>query len=302
MSKNNMLSLALIQAKVDKEASINLERSLASMALCAKKGAQIICTQELFLTPYFCQEEKAQNFAFAESIPGPSTDALCKCARELEVVIVASLFERRMPGLYHNTVVVIDADGTLLGLYRKMHIPDDPDYYEKYYFRPGDLGYKVWKTRYASIGTLLCWDQWFPEAARITALMGADILFYPTAIGWQEHEYESLGKKQHEAWETIQRSHSIANGIYVCAANRVGQEGNINFWGQSFVCDPMGEVLARASSEKEENLLCSIDLSEIEKTRVDWPFLRDRRTDSYQNLLNAGPLPEKKEEAGKNTS
>ena len=288
-----MLSIALIQSKVNPDPKQNLEMTLSKIMDCAKEGAKIICTQELFLRPYFCQKEDSQNFAFAETIPGPSTDALCKCAEELGVVIVASLFERRMAGLYHNTAVVIDADGNLLGLYRKMHIPDDPDYYEKYYFAPGDLGYKVWETRYASIGTLVCWDQWFPEAARITALMGASLLFYPTAIGWQDHEYKSLGKEQHSAWETVQRSHAIANGLYVCAANRVGREENINFWGQSFVCDPMGKVLARASSEREETLLCSLDLRKVEKTRLDWPFLRDRRIDSYQAILMQAKPKEK---------
>ena len=291
-----MLSVGLIQAQVGPDPKTNLEKTIASIRQCAKKGAQILCTQELFLTPYFCQKEDSKNFALAESIPGPTTEALCKCAAQFKIVILASLFERRMAGLYHNTVAVIDADGSLLGIYRKMHIPDDPDYYEKYYFTPGDLAYKVWKTRYASIGTLVCWDQWFPEAARITALMGAEILFYPTAIGWQDHEYKTLGQEQHSAWEIIQRSHAIANGIYVCAANRVGRENNINFWGQSFVCDPLGKLLERASADQEENLVCSLDLGKIEKTRLDWPFLRDRRIDSYQGLLDLGsPNGEKHE-------
>lgn len=281
--------MALLQAQVSPDPKENLEKTIVNIRQCAQKGAQILCTQELFLSPYFCQKEEAQNFSLAESIPGPTTEVLSKIAAELELVIIASLFERRMAGLYHNTLVVIDADGSLLGIYRKMHIPEDPDYYEKYYFSPGDLGYKVWKTRYASIGTLICWDQWFPEAARITALMGADVLFYPTAIGWQEHEYSALGEEQREAWETIQRSHAIANAVYVCAVNRVGRENNINFWGQSFVCDPLGKLLACASSEREENLLCSFDLAKVEKTRLDWPFLRDRRIESYQPLLDLGP-------------
>ena len=252
------------------------------------KGSSNRLHTRAFLDALFLPKRRHPKFFLCRKHPGPTTEALCKCAAQFKIVILASLFERRMTGLYHNTVAVIDADGSLLGIYRKMHIPDDPDYYEKYYFTPGDLGYKVWETRYASIGTLVCWDQWFPEAARITALMGAEILFYPTAIAWQDHEYHALGQEQYSAWETIQRSHAIANGVYVCAVNRVGRENNLNFWGQSFVCDPLAKVLARASADQEENLLCSLDLSKIETTRLDWPFLRDRRIDSYQKILDLG--------------
>ena len=217
-------------------------------------------------------------------------DILQAIAVELGIVIVASLFEKRMKGLYHNTAVVIDADGSLLGLYRKMHIPDDPDYYEKYYFTPGDLGYPVWSTRYGKIAVLICWDQWFPEAARLVALQGAEILFYPTAIGWQEEDYEKEGEAQYQSWQLVQRAHAITNGIYVCAANRVGLEDRINFWGQSFICNPYGKILCCASSTQEENLVHTVDLSQVESFRRKWPFLRDRRVDSYKNLLRLGSM------------
>ncbi len=284
-----MVSVGLIQASLSQDPVANRDKIIENIRQCADKGAQIIATQELCTSLYFCQEEEESYFDLAEPIPGPSTEALQKEAASLGVVIIASLFEQRLTGLYHNTAVVIDADGSLLGLYRKMHIPDDPDYYEKYYFTPGDLGYQAFHTRYACIGVLICWDQWFPEAARSTALQGADILFYPTSIGWQDHEYETQGTKQHQAWETSQRAHAIANGLYVCAINRVGRENKINFWGQSFVCDPFGSILHRAASDRQENIVHTLDLKKNEQIRRAWPFLRDRRVDSYQDLLRLGP-------------
>jgi N-carbamoylputrescine amidase len=237
----------------------------------------------LYKTSYFCQTENPENFNLAEPVPGPSTDVLSRLAKELDIVIIAPLFERRSAGVYHNTAVVIDADGSLAGRYRKMHIPDDPCFYEKFYFTPGDLGFQVFKTKYANLGVLICWDQWFPEAARLTALSGADILFYPTAIGFQEED-RSVSGKQMQAWQTIQRSHAIANGVFVAAANRVGKEQDITFWGQSFICDPFGEVLATASDTDPEVLIASLDLNCIEDTRQGWPFLRDRRVDAYDGL------------------
>jgi N-carbamoylputrescine amidase len=250
----------------------------------AARGAQIICLQELFTSVYFCQVEAHKYFELAEEIPGPTTEACCALAAELGVVIIASIFEKRSAGLYHNTAVIIDADGKLLGKYRKMHIPDDPLYYEKFYFTPGDLGFKTHNTKYGKVGTLVCWDQWFPEAARLTALSGAEFLFYPTAIGWLPDEAEEMNQAQHSAWETIQRAHAIANGIYVVVVNRVGREGKLNFWGQSFVADPFGRIIAKASADKEEVLVVDCDLSLMEETRQNWPFLRDRRIDAYQGL------------------
>jgi N-carbamoylputrescine amidase len=244
----------------------------------------VVCLQELFRSPYPCQSEEAARFDWAESIPGPSTEALGKLAGARGIAIVASLFERRSEGLYHNTAALIDAGGGLAGLYRKMHIPDDPLYYEKYYFAPGDLGFRAFDLQGARVGTLVCWDQWFPEAARLTALAGAQILFYPTAIGWQFDESAEVDRAQHDAWETIQRSHAIANGVFVAAVNRVGREGGIRFWGQSFVADPFGRVLARASADAEETLLVECDLSLVEQVRRNWPFLRDRRVDAYADL------------------
>ncbi len=281
--------VALLQKRVRNSAAETLEATIADMRVAAERGAQIICTQELFLTPYFCQTESAANFDLAEEIPGPATERLSKIAAELGVVLITSLFEKRMPGLYHNSAAVFDADGSLLGLYRKMHIPDDPEYYEKYYFTPGDLGYRAWRTRFGTIGVLVCWDQWFPEAARATALAGAQILFYPTAIGWHDHERADLGAAQHDAWETVQRGHAIANGVYVCAVNRVGRESALEFWGQSFIADPFGRRIARAPIDEEAILLERLDLAEIERTRRDWPFLRDRRIDSYDAILRRGP-------------
>ena len=255
----------------------------------ARAGANIVCLQELFRSVYFCQVEDHDYFKLAEMVPGPSTDALCEAARSNGVVIIASLFEKRAPGLYHNTAVVIDADGTFLGSYRKMHIPDDPLFLEKFYFTPGDLGFRAWETRFGKIGVCVCWDQWYPEAARLTALQGAQILFYPTAIGWHPAEKAQYGTRQHDAWETIQRSHAIANGCYVAAANRVGHEApnggpGIEFWGQSFVADPTGQIVVKASADREEVLVAEVDLSLIDQQRVHWPFLRDRRVDAYQGL------------------
>jgi N-carbamoylputrescine amidase len=282
------VKIGLVQSACSANPDANLKRTLALVERAAKSGAQIICTQELFRSQYFCQSEDYKNFSLAEKIPGPTTDAFCKLAKKSKVVVIASLFEKRADGIYHNTAAVIDADGSLLGVYRKMHIPDDPLFYEKFYFTPGDTGFRVWQTRYAKIGVLICWDQWYPEAARLTALQGAQILFYPTAIGWHPREKKKLGAMQHGAWETIQRSHAVANGCYVVAANRVGHEkisrDGIEFWGQSFVAGTSGEILAKAKADKEEVLIASIDLSKLDDTRTHWPFLRDRRIDAYENL------------------
>jgi N-carbamoylputrescine amidase len=255
----------------------------------ARQGANIICTQELFRSRYFCQSEDYGNFRLAQRIPGPGTEAFQRLAKKRGVVVIASLFERRASGLYHNTAVVIDADGSILGIYRKMHIPDDPLYYEKFYFTPGDTGFRAWKTRFGTIGVLICWDQWYPEAARLTALQGAEILLYPTAIGWHPGEKRRLGARQHGAWETAQRAHSIANGCFVAACNRVGHEkvaggAGIEFWGQSFVSGTGGQVLGRASASQEEVLIVPVDLAEVDATRTHWPFLRDRRIDAYGDL------------------
>jgi N-carbamoylputrescine amidase len=288
MSRSN-ITLALLQTRAAPQPAINLRRTLRAAERAAKDGAQILCTQELFRSPYFCQNEDYRWFDLAETIPGPSTRAFQKLARDRRVVIIVSVFERRAPGLFHNSAAIIDADGSLLGVYRKMHIPDDPLYYEKFYFTPGDLGFRTWNTRHGKIGVLICWDQWFPEAARITALQGAQILFYPTAIGWHPSEKKSLGLRQHDAWETTQRAHAIANGCYVAAVNRVGHEApaggeGIEFWGQSFVAGTSGEILARASANEEQNLLVEVDLAQMDQTRTHWPFLRDRRIDAYAGL------------------
>ncbi|MCS7089723.1 MAG: carbon-nitrogen hydrolase [Verrucomicrobiota bacterium] len=283
--------IGLLQSAAVADPEQNLQRTLHAAEQAARQGAQILCTQELFRSLYFCQCECHDFFQLAEPIPGPSTRAFQQLARRRKVVIIASLFERRAPGLYHNTAVVIDADGALLGLYRKMHIPDDPLYYEKFYFTPGDLGFRTWQTRYARIGVLICWDQWYPEAARLTALQGAEVLFYPTAIGWHPKEKAEHGRAQHDAWEVIQRSHAIANGCYVAAVNRVGHErlpqapgDGIEFWGQSFVASPFGELLAKAPSDREQILLADLDLEELDRARTHWPFLRDRRIDAYQGV------------------
>jgi N-carbamoylputrescine amidase len=288
---SQVVTLGLLQTACAAHPEANLRRTLALAERAARAGAQIICTQELFRSRYFCQSEDHKNFSLAERIPGPGTDAFCKLARKHQVVVIASLFEKRAPGIYHNTAAVIDADGSLLGAYRKMHIPDDPLYHEKFYFTPGDLGFKAWQTRYAKIGVLICWDQWFPEAARLTALQGAEILFYPTAIGWHPGEKKKHGVQQHGAWETIQRAHAVANGCYVAAANRIGHEilegvggDGIEFWGQSFVAGTSGEIIAKAGSNEEEILIVPVDLANVDTTRTHWPFLRDRRIDAYGNL------------------
>ena len=266
--------------------SENMQKAIAGIRQAAAQGAQIVCLQELFTSLYFCDVEDHDNFQLAEPIPGPSTEALQPLAKELNVVIIASLFEKRAEGLYHNTTAVIDADGSYLGKYRKMHIPDDPAYYEKFYFTPGDLGYKVWKTKYATIGVLICWDQWYPEAARITALMGAEILFYPTAIGWATSQEETTNVEQYNAWQTVQRSHAVANGVHVVSVNRVGfeQNGAMKFWGGSFVSNPFGTVLYQGSHDQEETKVLKIDLADSDRYRTHWPFLRDRRIDSYEPI------------------
>ena len=288
---STIVKLGLIQTSVSASPAANLKKTLALAERAARSGAQIICTQELFRSQYFCQSENHDNFKLADKIPGPTTDAFCQLAKKHQVVIIASLFEKRASGIYHNTAVVIDADGSLLGSYRKMHVPDDPLYYEKFYFTPGDLGFKSWQTKYAKIGVLICWDQWYPEAARLTAMQGAEILFYPTAIGWHPGEKKKYGLKQHGAWETIQRSHAIANGCYVAVANRIGHEildgvggDGIEFWGQSFVAGTSGEILAKAGADEEEILIVPVDLANVDTTRTHWPFLRDRRIDAYGNL------------------
>ncbi len=279
--------LGLVQMRMSADPEENLTRAIARIRDAAGRGANVICLPELFRSPYFCQTEDHAFFRLAESIPGPTTERLARLAGELQVVIIASLFEKRAEGLYHNTTAILDADGQYLGKYRKMHIPDDPNYYEKFYFTPGDLGYRSWSTRYARAGVLICWDQWYPEAARLTALTGAQILFYPTAIGWLVPEKAEYGPAQQQSWETIQRSHAIANGVFVAAVNRVGVEAGpnqgIEFWGGSFVCAPNGEIIAKAGTT-EETLLVPIDLSRVDFARTHWPFLRDRRVDSYGEL------------------
>jgi len=284
MSEASTVNVGLVQFTCSADPQANLAKAVARCKEAAEKGAQIICLQELFRTEYFCRTEEHDHFDLAESIPGPSTEALSNVAREHQVVIIASLFEKRAKGLYHNTAAVLDADGSLLGIYRKMHIPEDPAFFEKFYFTPGDLGFKTFKTRYADIGVLVCWDQWYPEAARITALKGADILFYPTAIGWAHDEKPEIKKCQADAWQTIQRSHAIANGVFVAAVNRVGSEGHLDFWGGSFVCDPFGEILELGSQDKEEILIVPCELNEVDVTRRHWPFVRDRRIDAYGDI------------------
>ena len=285
------VKLGLIQTDVSADLDANLKKTIALIERAAKNGAQIICTQELFRSQYFCQSEDHKNFELAEKIPGPTTDAFCKLAKKHKVVIIASLFEKRASGVYHNTATVIDADGSLLGIYRKMHIPDDPGFYEKFYFTPGDLGFRAFDTRAGRIGTLICWDQWYPEGARLTALAGASILFYPTAIGWHPREKQGHGERQRDAWRTVQRGHAVANGVYLAAVNRVGKEipgggEGIEFWGSSFLCGPQGEILAEASAEREEILFAEVDLARIEDVRRNWPFLRDRRIDAYGGITS----------------
>ncbi|HAB16260.1 MAG TPA: carbon-nitrogen hydrolase [Verrucomicrobiota bacterium] len=294
MSRRPVLSrravtLGLLQHACTADPAENLATTLAAAKRAAQDGAQIICTQELFRSQYFCQSEDHKYFQLAEPIPGPSTRAFQKLARQHGVVIVASLFEKRAEGLYHNTAAIIDADGSLLGIYRKMHIPDDPLFYEKFYFTPGDLGFRAWTTRFGRIGVLICWDQWYPEGARLTALRGAEILVYPTAIGWHPKEKAEYGTHQQLAWETIQRSHAVANGCYVAAVNRIGLEkpvggDGLEFWGQSFVAGTSGQILEKASVDRAENLLVPLDLAKLDVTRTHWPFLRDRRIDAYGDI------------------
>lgn len=280
------VKVGLVQMSCVKDKRINMDKAIGEIKRAAGEGAQIVCLQEIFSTLYFCDVEDYDNFSLAESIPGPATDELSLVARDYEVVIIASLFEKRAPGIYHNTTAVIDADGTYLGKYRKMHIPDDPAFYEKFYFTPGDLGYKVFQTMYAKVGVLICWDQWYPEAARITALMGAEILFYPTAIGWAVSQDEETNRDQYDSWQIIQRSHAVANGIPVVSVNRVGyeQEGEMKFWGGSFVANGQGRLLYLASHDDEETKVVDVDLSQSGEFRIHWPFMRDRRIDSYQPI------------------
>jgi len=262
----------------------NLNKAIVKVKEAAQKGAQIVCLQELFTSLYFCDVEDYDNFKLAEPIPGPSSDALSEVAKELGIVIIASLFEKRAQGIYHNTTAVLDADGAYLGKYRKMHIPDDPGFYEKFYFTPGDLGYKVFKTKFATIGVLICWDQWYPEAARITSMMGAEILFYPTAIGWATTQDEATNVEQYNAWQTIQRSHAVANGVHVVSVNRVGEEAGVKFWGGSFFANPFGALIQQLSADNEEVVVQELDLDKSDYYRSHWPFMRDRRIESYQPI------------------
>ena len=282
-------TIGLIQTKVSLNPKNNIENSIIKIKEAAKKKAKIICLPELFLSPYFCQTENHSKFKLAEKIPGPTTDIYSNLAKELSVILIISLFEKKTSGFYHNTSIVIDESGKIVSKYRKMHIPDDPGYYEKFYFTPGDLGFKSTNTNYGKIGSLVCWDQWFPEAARLTALKGAEILFYPTAIGWHPKEKKKFGNSQLNAWITMQRSHAIANGVYVAATNRVGIENvknkKIQFWGNSLIIDPNGNIIKKANSNKNEILICDIDFKKIETARQHWPFLRDRRIDYYKGLL-----------------
>jgi N-carbamoylputrescine amidase len=290
MQAQDKYTVGLIQMATTPDPGDNLARAVELVEQAARDGAAVICLPELFRSPYFCQREDAALFDLAESIPGPSTDVLGKIAKSRQVTVIASLFERRAAGLYHNSVVVLDVQGRIAGLYRKMHIPDDPGYYEKFYFTPGDLGFKTFDTPVGRIGTLICWDQWYPEAARLTALQGADILFYPTAIGWHPREKDAFGESQQDAWRTIQRAHAIANGVYVAAVNRIGLEkpledtAGIEFWGGTFLCDPFGVVVAEAGSASEEVVMAEVDRARIEDVRRNWPFLRDRRIDAYGRI------------------
>ncbi len=282
---DSVIRVGLVQMKSEGRADENLRKAIDGIAEAASKGAQVVGLQELFLGDYFCQSEDTQRFDLAEPIPGPSSDALSAAAKQHGVAVVGSIFEKRAEGVFHNSAPVFDADGAMVGVYRKMHIPDDPLYYEKYYFTPGDTGFAAFDTRACKVGTLVCWDQWFPEAARLTAMRGADVLFYPTAIGWHHAEKEQYGAAQHAAWETMQRSHAIANGVFVAAINRIGVEGGLEFWGGSFVADPFGRILAKASADREEVLVVDCDRGLIAETRRNWPFLRDRRVDAYGEIV-----------------
>jgi len=290
MAQENSFTIGLVQMAMSDDPDANLERAAGKVAEAAGSGAQVVCLPELFRSRYFCQREDAALFDLAEPIPGPSTRRLSEVAREAGAAVVVPIFERRAPGLYHNSAVVLDADGSIAGTYRKMHIPDDPAFYEKFYFAPGDLGFRAFDVRPGRIGTLICWDQWYPEGARLTALRGAAVLFYPTAIGWHPHEKAEFGSAQRDAWRTVQRGHAIANGVYVAAVNRVGFErhapdaAGLEFWGTSFVCDPFGVVLAEASTDAEEILIAEVDWARIEEVRRNWPFLRDRRIDAYGGI------------------
>jgi len=283
--RDEPFKIGIVQMTCTKNVDVNLQKAIRGIREAAAQGAEIVCLQELFRSQYFCREENAELFNLAETIPGPSTEALSAVARELQVSIVASLFEKRAEGLYHNTAVVLDSDGANLGIYRKMHIPEDPLYYEKFYFTPGDLGFKNFETKHARIGVLVCWDQWYPEGARLTSMQGASILFYPTAIGWHPSEKAQVGNAQLDAWRTIQRAHAIANGVYVAAVNRTGFEGpldsGIEFWGNSFVADPFGQVIAQASTDQEEVVVTECDPKRVDEVRRNWPFFRDRRIDAY---------------------
>ena len=281
-TNESTILVGLVQMACSPDASKNLEKAVHSIRAAAKQGAQIICLPELFLTQYFCQTEDPDNFSLAEPLPGPTSTTLSNLAKELQVVLIVPLFEKRTQGIYHNTAIVIDADGSIAGTYRKMHIPDDPCFFEKFYFTPGDTGFKSFSTRYGKVGVLICWDQWFPEAARLTALSGAQFLFYPTAIGYQDEDAK-VSQKQISAWETIQKSHAISNGVFLASVNRVGRENALTFWGKSFICNPFGEVIGQAEDEPQI-LIAKCPLSEIESTRQNWPFLRDRRVDAYQDL------------------
>ncbi len=289
-SNNAKFKIGLVQMSCGLDPAENLEKAVWRIREAAGKGAQIICLQELFRSQYFCREENAELFALAETIPGPTTERLGPIAREHGVAVIASLFEKRAPGLYHNTAVVLGPDGNIQGRYRKMHIPDDPLYYEKFYFTPGDLGFQNFDTPFGRIGVLVCWDQWYPEGARLTALQGASVLFYPTAIGWHPSEKEKYGSAQLDAWRTIQRAHAIANGIYVAAVNRVGFEGpednGLEFWGSSFVADPFGQIITEASTNQEEILIAECDPARMDEVRRNWPFIRDRRIDAYAPICN----------------
>ncbi len=282
-SKPSDITIGLIQMSSGEDTGANLKKAVKKIEDAAEKGAQLICLPELFRSQYFCQEEDPGKFDLAESIPGETTKAISEVAKRKKVAVVAGIFEKRAQGLYHNSAVVIDSDGSIVGKYRKMHIPDDPHYYEKFYFAPGDLGFKAHKTSYGNVGVLICWDQWYPEAARLTSLLGSQVIFYPTAIGYFPEEKKAM-EGMRDAWETIQRSHAIANGVFVASVNRVGREGTTNFWGSSFVAGPFGEILAKASADKEETLIAKCDLKSIDETRHAWPFLRDRRIDAYHGI------------------
>lgn len=281
------VKVGLVQMSCSGDAKLNMDKAIAGIKDAAAKGANIVCLQELFTSLYFCDVEDYENFKLAEPVPGPSTDLLSAVAKEAGVVVIASLFEKRAQGLYHNTTAVLDADGSYLGKYRKMHIPDDPAYFEKFYFTPGDLGYKMFETKYGKIGVLICWDQWYPEASRLTALMGAEILFYPTAIGWATSQDEATNTEQYNAWQTIQRSHAVANGVHVVSVNRVGfeQDGAMKFWGGSFISNPFGSLIVKATHDQEEVIVTELDLSKTDSYRTHWPFLRDRRIDSYGDIV-----------------